>query len=37
MTYKGDSAVTLTFRRFGEKEDITAPADALDLNELMGA
>ena len=28
---------TLTLSRFGEEEDITAPADALDLNELMGA
>jgi hypothetical protein len=37
MTNKGDSPGTLTFSRFGEKEDITAPADALDLNELMGA
>ncbi len=27
---------TLTLSRFGEKEDITAPEDALDLNELEG-
>ena len=36
ITNKGDSPGTLTFSRFGEEEDITAPADALDLNELVG-
>jgi hypothetical protein len=37
ITNKGDSPGTLTFSRFGEEEDITAPTDALDLNELIGA
>jgi hypothetical protein len=36
MTNAGDSAGTVTFSRFGEKEDITEPADALDLADLMG-
>jgi hypothetical protein len=33
---KGDEAGTVTFSRFGEEEEIEAPADALDLTELMG-
>ena len=33
-TQEGESEVT--FSGFGEKEDIEAPADALDLTELMG-
>lgn len=36
MTGTGDSEGKLTFSRFGEKEDITAPADAMDPAELMG-
>jgi hypothetical protein len=36
LTNKGDSEGTLNFSRFGEKEDISAPADAVDLTELMG-
>jgi hypothetical protein len=36
MTSAGDSTGTVTFTRFGEKETIEAPADALDLAELMG-
>jgi hypothetical protein len=36
MTNKGDTPGTLTFSRFGEEEDITAPADAVDLAEMMG-
>lgn len=32
----GDSSGTLTFSRFGEKEDITAPEDAIDLTEMAG-
>jgi len=36
LTNKGDSAGTLTFSRFGEKEDISVPDDALDLDELAG-
>jgi hypothetical protein len=36
MKNQGDSTGTLTFSRFGEKEDITAPEDALDLAEAMG-
>lgn len=31
-----DDAGTLTFSRFGEEEDITAPEDAIDLSEMMG-
>lgn len=33
---EGDSTGTLTFSRFGEKEDISAPEDAIDLTEMMG-
>jgi len=33
---KGDAPGTLTFSRFGEREDITAPADAVDLDDLGG-
>ncbi|UOY00683.1 hypothetical protein [Blastococcus sp. PRF04-17] len=36
ITNKGDSPGTLRFSRFGEKEDIEAPADAIDLMEMMG-
>jgi hypothetical protein len=36
LTNKGDSEGTLKFSRFGEKEDISAPDDAVDLTELMG-
>ena len=36
MKNQGDSTGTLTFGRFGEKEDISAPEDALDLAEAMG-
>jgi hypothetical protein len=36
MTSTGASAGTMTFSRFGEEEEITAPADALDLAELAG-
>jgi hypothetical protein len=31
---KGDAPGSLTFSRFGEREDITAPADALNLDDL---
>jgi hypothetical protein len=34
---KGDQEGTVTFSRFGEEEKIEAPADALDLTELMGS
>jgi hypothetical protein len=34
---KGDEEGTVTFSRFGEEEKIEAPADALDLTELMGS
>jgi len=37
ISNKGDNPGTLTFSRFGEEEDITAPDDALDLNELAGS
>ena len=37
ITNKGDAPGTLTFSRFGEEEDITAPSDPVDLEELMGA
>jgi hypothetical protein len=37
ISNEGDSPGTLTFSRFGEEEDITAPDDALDLNELAGS
>jgi hypothetical protein len=36
LTNNGDSTGTVTFSGFGETEDITAPADALDLAQLMG-
>jgi hypothetical protein len=36
LTRDGDSAGTLIFSRFGDKEDITAPDDAMDLSELAG-
>jgi hypothetical protein len=36
LTNNGDSSGTVTFSGFGETEDITAPADALDLTEVMG-
>jgi hypothetical protein len=36
ITEGGDSSGTLTFSRFGEKEDITAPEDAIDLTEMTG-
>ncbi|MCA0145697.1 hypothetical protein [Blastococcus sp. LR1] len=32
----GDSAGTIEFSRFGEKEDISAPEDPIDLTEMMG-
>ncbi len=32
----GDSPSGITFSRFGEKEDLSAPEDALDLTQLMG-
>jgi hypothetical protein len=32
----GDADGELTFSRFSEEEEITAPADAMDLTELMG-
>jgi hypothetical protein len=34
---QGDAPGTLTFSRFGEDEEITAPDDAIDLTELMGS
>jgi hypothetical protein len=34
---RGDSPGTLTCSRFGEEEDITAPDDALDLDELAAS
>jgi hypothetical protein len=37
LTNGDGSAGTLTFSRFGEEEDISAPADAMDLEELMGS
>jgi hypothetical protein len=36
MKNEGDQAGTLTFSGFGEEEKIEAPADALDLTEMMG-
>jgi hypothetical protein len=36
LTNDGDSAGTVRFSGFGETEDITAPADAVDLSESMG-
>ena len=32
----GEGSGTITFSRFGETEEISAPEDALDLNDLMG-
>ena len=37
LTGEDGSEGTVTFSKHGEKEDISAPEDALDLNELMGA
>ena len=37
ISNRGEAPGTLTFSRFGEEEDITAPTDALDLNELTGS
>ncbi len=36
LTNDGDSAGTVRFSGFGETEDITAPADAVDLSQLAG-
>lgn len=36
LTNKGDSAGTVTFDRFGEKQDIAPPVNALDLSTLAG-
>jgi hypothetical protein len=36
LTNKGDSPSSLTFSDFGEKNDITAPEDAIDLAEMAG-
>ncbi|SNR70506.1 hypothetical protein SAMN06272737_12031 [Blastococcus mobilis] len=36
MNNEGDSPGTMSFSRCGEGEDITAPADALDLMAMMG-
>jgi hypothetical protein len=36
ITTEGDEAGTVTFSGFGEEEEIEAPADAVDLTELMG-
>ena len=36
LTGEGDSTGTVRFTRFGEEEDVTAPADALDLSGLIG-
>ncbi|MDK3255311.1 lipoprotein [Blastococcus capsensis] len=36
ITNEGDSSGTVTFSRFGEEEDISAPSDAIDLMEMMG-
>jgi hypothetical protein len=33
---KGDDPTKLVFSRFGEKEDISVPADALDLAQILG-
>jgi hypothetical protein len=35
LTNSGDSTGTVTFSGFGEMEDITAPADAVNLTELI--
>lgn len=32
----GDTPVGITFSRFGGKEDISAPEDALNLDDMMG-
>jgi hypothetical protein len=37
MTGGDGSTGTLTFSRFGEEEDISAPEDAINLEELMGS
>jgi hypothetical protein len=36
LTNKGDSAGTVTFSRFGEKQEISAPVNVLDLDALAG-
>jgi hypothetical protein len=36
MTNKGDSAGTVTFSRYGEKQDIAPPVNPLDLAALAG-
>jgi hypothetical protein len=36
LSNSGDSAGTVTFSGFGETEDITAPADALDFSAILG-
>lgn len=36
ITESGDSSSELTFSRFGEEEEISAPEDPLDLEEMMG-
>jgi hypothetical protein len=36
LTNSGEASGTVTFSGFGETEDITAPADVLDLTEVMG-
>ena len=36
LTNSGDSEGTVRFSGFGETEDITAPADALDFSQLVG-
>ncbi|CCG05609.1 hypothetical protein [Blastococcus saxobsidens] len=36
ITNDGDSSGTVTFSRFGEEEDISAPSDVIDLMEMMG-
>ena len=36
LSNSGDSPGTVTFSGFGETEDITAPAEAVDLAEVMG-
>jgi hypothetical protein len=37
MTSKGDSEGTVTFSGFGEEEEISAPADAVKLEELVAS
>ncbi|MCW2698832.1 MAG: putative Lipoprotein [Blastococcus sp.] len=36
LTNEGDSPSSLTFSDFGEKDDISAPSDPIDLSELAG-